>query len=840
MAMSKDKAMRKGLNALAIASLGLAILIIASSVGIYFWFIKEYPIPKYPYPVKTADPTLKGMVWSSRPVDTLILTRKGLNIYLADYDNHNGGDFLIKGYKDFAKRYSASIEGEGYITASTIDKSGNLEFTIPHFSQAEIAPIYTGLLMRSRLEPVASRDYGVYVSNTFTNITLMFRGYNDTVTPSLSVNGNLYRLMGALANNTYWNFTMEQSDFILDSTNDIIVRTASGGLDWAIHADQTGINITWDLDRTTIPGSDDQIEYYNISMIQYSDVYEYVEANGEYYMEHGYPIIGNTTGTVASTHGLGKFQSIEAQDYWNRSWAMTKGTSDTTLDSISDLRYHDATTTAPNTVTASDGWYTVVRSKVMAIDEWNTSEIYGGLIVGVWLKAIYSVYSGYSGTNYVQYAIEGTPLANTNIHPANGQSDYEVAFDLYAHGINSIAEIADLNISFSNNDGLPTSQSVDFDRIWILIQTYNDTTPCGQHYIFQSEPIDDDITSLTLSIAAYVNYEGQLVRVGYTNNISDGTTNIINITSTTPAWYHVTLPIYGYDDGFIYVCAGSFAGEGLLNDTLNIDTIKISYVRSVATPTPLADYDFIAGIANCTHHAEMLAITLNGLNFSRDSTNYTLDYGNRKLTLHLGTLTVGVLLEINITVLLVQNTDPVITFVLRPYATVDLRYIANIRATDVEGDNITFGLKTDASFLSINATTGALTGTPDEEHGGEEYVVIVYANDSYGGSSWATFNLTVMKNPWSIVWGWIGTLFTGGISIAGIGALVMVIYYIYQISSKAKENRAREHQSRLAEERMNLMKVWLAGQYQGIRDKVRGKKAKKGGSNGEALFMGGD
>jgi len=70
-------------------------------------------------------------------------------------------------------------------------------------------------------------------------------------------------------------------------------------------------------------------------------------------------------------------------------------------------------------------------------------------------------------------------------------------------------------------------------------------------------------------------------------------------------------------------------------------------------------------------------------------------------------------------------------------------YSVNFNADDPDlGDILNWNLKTDADFLSINSSTGNLTGTPDINDAGT-YYVNVSVDDGNGGIDWINYTLTV-------------------------------------------------------------------------------------------------
>jgi len=115
-------------------------------------------------------------------------------------------------------------------------------------------------------------------------------------------------------------------------------------------------------------------------------------------------------------------------------------------------------------------YYGITPHKVMEIDKFDTS----GLTDPITDAVLYVLYhtegdlnDPYNGTNSIMYAAEGQPYASTGITPTAGDtSDILRSFNLYQAGIDSISEIADLNITFIHNG---KNGTVMIDRMWIEI-----------------------------------------------------------------------------------------------------------------------------------------------------------------------------------------------------------------------------------------------------------------------------------------------------------------------------------------------------------------------------------
>ncbi len=79
----------------------------------------------------------------------------------------------------------------------------------------------------------------------------------------------------------------------------------------------------------------------------------------------------------------------------------------------------------------------------------------------------YSVDPGYTGSNSIEVSNDdGVSWLNTGITPADGDTDVVGTYDLFANGIDTVAEITALDVHFRNNDGAG-ADLVYFDYIWV-------------------------------------------------------------------------------------------------------------------------------------------------------------------------------------------------------------------------------------------------------------------------------------------------------------------------------------------------------------------------------------
>jgi len=149
----------------------------------------------------------------------------------------------------------------------------------------------------------------------------------------------------------------------------------------------------------------------------------------------------------------------------------TKHGNDNTGDSLSGVTGDDATENPDTTssVDTGDNIYTADKGKSMQFDTFDVSSIPDGSIINaVVLHLQYGALNGYTGTNPVNYD-NGGGLTTTGITPTDRTGwSADLAFDLYAAGVDTKSEIQNVDIEFDNND--PKSPSaVHFDYVWITV-----------------------------------------------------------------------------------------------------------------------------------------------------------------------------------------------------------------------------------------------------------------------------------------------------------------------------------------------------------------------------------
>ena len=136
------------------------------------------------------------------------------------------------------------------------------------------------------------------------------------------------------------------------------------------------------------------------------------------------------------------------------------------------------------------------------------------------------------------------------------------------------------------------------------------------------------------------------------------------------------------------------------------------------------------GLVIITGSGTGLTYTPDANYFGTDTFTYTIDDGNG------ATDTASV--DVTITSV---NDAPIITTTNTVTANQAVLYSVDYNATDVESDTLAWSLTTNASWLSIGAADGILSGTPTSAG---TYSVNIVVNDGNGGLDWRNFTLTVM------------------------------------------------------------------------------------------------
>ena len=164
----------------------------------------------------------------------------------------------------------------------------------------------------------------------------------------------------------------------------------------------------------------------------------------------------------------------------------SKSVNDTTGQSIGSLTSID---------TAN---YQIAPGKVMELNGFNTSDLIGP-ISGADLTLVYTTGATYSPNNYLQWRSNDGTFHNTGIRPILAIPPNTQVFNLFENGINTVSEVKNLEVRFSNGDA---ANSVYVSKISIS------TTLSPTIYIYrwanltvtdvQSLPVNDAVVSSSI------------------------------------------------------------------------------------------------------------------------------------------------------------------------------------------------------------------------------------------------------------------------------------------------------------------------------------------------------
>ena len=742
-------------------------------------------------------------IWTTKISETLKLqiTPDGKIIRILDHTDPDGGKFIIKNYKQITGKDSASISGEGYLFGQTVNKNGDLKITIPHFSMAEITPIYSGINYMGRHEAPQTTTYGIYLNNTWTNGTIIFRGHNLTDHPAITIGGKLFGYQTTLANGTYYNISVPNKYFIPGEVNRITVRTLGGGVDWGIHGEQTGFNTTWNIERKDW-GVADEVEWHNLTFEQYADFYIQDTYEDEYGFVSDIPILGDYTGdyTTLDDSGIFTLSEVNASTYITH--PSIKNALDDSGDTITDLIIEDQSGVGPDTMVINDGWYTLDYTDIMSVSGFSTAGI-NGTITGVRLRVKYSVESGSVANNYIQWNTSSLPLVNTNIQPTSGDLDIVAGYDLFALGVANISEIQNLTIQYTNDDVPPDDNEVNFDYIAIQI-TYTHSNNHSSRHLFQTEPIESGINSITLRAIANVSSVGDKFHIGLFNITEGIETPLFNITATTPTLYTASIPLCSCIGEPLYIGLGSYSAENDGNATVTIRSITIEYNRTGLVVNPLIDYEWKVGLTDASHHTDVLNITYDGTNYTLDTSNYDMNETNDILSVYLGTIAKMNTYTLNVSVKLDQNEPPVLSHSVKASAIKNVKYEQVFSATDPEGDDLEYTFHTDATWIDFDEQNGTISGKPTSTG---TFYIYVMVTDEYGGSDTYLYELVVQEHPFIVLMEICCTSLSG---IACSGSTLVIVLaiagFLYKIYSERKKSQSavRKDEISMARDRKEM------------------------------------
>ncbi len=137
------------------------------------------------------------------------------------------------------------------------------------------------------------------------------------------------------------------------------------------------------------------------------------------------------------------------------------------VDEINDAE-DNATGSEPMLYYDDEISYTVESNQTMWLDGFDLAGVQEPFF-DIVLLAQYRTESGYVGTGAVNFSTEDGDINGTLGVPTATTGEAQLSCNLYDEGITTAADIATLNVTFTNND--PAGNNVSFDYVWIGVLT---------------------------------------------------------------------------------------------------------------------------------------------------------------------------------------------------------------------------------------------------------------------------------------------------------------------------------------------------------------------------------
>ncbi|NVM55126.1 MAG: hypothetical protein HWN66_15580 [Candidatus Helarchaeota archaeon] len=140
--------------------------------------------------------------------------------------------------------------------------------------------------------------------------------------------------------------------------------------------------------------------------------------------------------------------------------AISKGAEDNTGQPLKNIQTDD------NTYYRVQG--TDLGGGLLFLDRFDISGMEGSIISAI-LHVQYLTVTNYDREGYIQWALINGSFQNTTIQPHQTDDEVTETYNLFAEGVNTLAEIESLKIQFSNPGGWLFAPAIYFDYIWIEI-----------------------------------------------------------------------------------------------------------------------------------------------------------------------------------------------------------------------------------------------------------------------------------------------------------------------------------------------------------------------------------
>jgi hypothetical protein len=242
----------------------------------------------------------------------------------------------------------------------------------------------------------------------------------------------------------------------------------------------------------------------------------------------------NSSGS-AYVYDFGSATVSYTEDMYGNS--VTAGGSEGTLNELSDISGGSPSWSN----NGGDGWMFVDKGDAPVINGFDVSGTSIVTVTGVTLHVKYSVESGYTGSNYVQFN-NGAGYTNTSSQPQNGESNIVDSYNLYAAGVTTLADLNSLLIRYVNNDG-GGADAVSFDYIYLEVTG----TATGSGFALTKHLVASDRASFA-QFGVSADISDTTIIIGAPGNSTDSLS--MNSISNSGAAY-----IYTYD-GTNWVDAG--------------------------------------------------------------------------------------------------------------------------------------------------------------------------------------------------------------------------------------------------------------------------------------------
>lgn len=234
--------------------------------------------------------------------------------------------------------------------------------------------------------------------------------------------------------------------------------------------------------------------------------------------------------------------------------------------------YDDTTTgqTLSSLAISDSNTYVVGATEKMSIFSFGLNSAYSSYpITQVQLTVNYLVDSGYLGTNYIQYSMDGVTWYNTTVKPSSSEANVTKTIDLRSLGVDTWSELQSLRVFFNNNG---TAGAVRFDYV-NLIMKFAESRWLEYHY-----EIPNISTMIThqLSMVAMTATTGETFDVYYStdNNIWYPAFSYMNTTEETKV---ILLPHTTNDVYYLKIMTTDSTSSDTTNNTLLIDQLIVTH-----------------------------------------------------------------------------------------------------------------------------------------------------------------------------------------------------------------------------------------------------------------------